>query len=108
MHILTTLYRGVHSQHEGKKNAADSLLQNDSHISESIDDIVSRARRENCDGQELFDVLMMKNSSLSCVDKLTAGVQALCRLGRSDLAAVLYNAEGIIFHYAFHFLFTPV
>ncbi len=82
----------MHSRQNGK-NTADTL-QKDSSISESIEDIVNRVGRNNCNAQELFDALMKKKSSLSCIDKLTAGVQALCWLGWSDLAVHLYNAAG--------------
>ncbi len=91
-HVSSHLSRGVYSQQNGK-NAAD-VVQKDSNISESIENVIGRIGRNNCDAQALFDALMKRKSMLSSIDNLTPGVQALCRLGRSDLAVYLYDNAG--------------
>ncbi len=91
-HVSFHLFREVYSRKNGKN--AVHMVHKDSNTSESLEDIIEFFGRRNCDARALFDALMKRKLLLSSIDNLTAGVQALCRLGWSDLAVHLYNAAG--------------
>ncbi len=92
-HVSSHPSRGVYSRQNGK-NATD-VVPMGLNVSESIENVIGRIGTNISDAQALFDALMKRKSTLSSsINNLTAGVQALCHLGRSDLAVCLYENTG--------------